>query len=467
MRGWICTPTPADSRKEKLLKIADFFSRWKEKRSAGNVWNERIVAHAQAVNAYVDIGRTKGWEHAGDEPAAPDVSHLVGAAIDAVRSANRSGDTKKLRENWFPAHQPLVPILEQNGQSIPTVCLLDDGSVLARIGSPYEHGRTVRLVTDQVEEHPDIGFFGRCPNRRFFAVCSEKGIEIRDGWCGPVTATCRWPTGIEGVPQEVPAKPFDANPTPTAVTPFPDGLRVLLVSRDGIFVLSETGAVRLLPTESDIKDYAEWSLKKHPGDSPIPDLSMEHAAISPSGRLIAVGSQDSTHLVFDSNFEVVADIGPMSEYPHYAVFSTDESMLAVNSCHFYNGITLGVRTKLLPGLTTKSWEQDESVPILEDNARVYAGASRHDEFIIGDASGYVRAFDFDGNFRWEVFIGSSVGSIDVSPDLKTVVVSTYAGFISLIELDAGAPPDYQIGVGDHQELYRWIFWKNERAPLIW
>jgi len=449
------------------LKILDFFSRAREKRSAQKVWNERIAAYAQAVNAYVDAGQTQGWENAGNEPKHPDVAHLVDAAVDAVRQANKSGNVENLRKEWFPTHQPLIPLLEQNGQSIPTVCILDDGSVLARIGAPYEGGRTVRLTGNQVEDHPEIGFFGRCPNRRFFAVCGDKGIDIRDGWNGPTTATCRWPTGTEGIPSGIPAEPFHTAPTPTAVIPFPDGLKALLVSSDGIFVLSETRAARLLPTESDIKEFAEWSLKEHPNDSPILDLSMEHAAISPTGRFIAVGSQSSTHLVFDANLDIVADVGPMSEYPHYAIFSADESMLAVNSCHFYNGITLGVRTELLPGLTSERWEKDERIPILDENARVYAGVSRNDEFIIGDAGGYVRAFDFDGNFRWQVFIGSSIGSIDITPDLKTLVVSTYAGFISFIELDAGSKPDFQIGVGDHREAYRWIFWKNERAPLIW
>ncbi len=449
------------------MKIIDFYARRKEKRSAQSLWKERIVAYAQAVNAYVENGRSKGWENVGKEPADPDVEHLVDQAIDAVRQANRQRDTSSLREEWPPAHRPLIPLLEQNGQSIPTVCFLDDGSVLARIGSPHEDGRTVRLVGYDVETHPEIGFFGRCPNRRYFAICSNKGVEIRDGWRGPVTATCRWPTGVEGIPEGLPAQRFDSNPTPTAVIPFPDGQRALLVSSEGIFVLSETRAVRLLPTESDIREFAEWSLEEHPNDPPIPDLSMEHAAISPSGNYIAAGSQDSTHLVFNENFEIVADVDPMSEYPHYALFSADESIIAVNSCHFYNGITLGVPTSLLPGLDTDSWEPDDRIPILDDNARVYAGVSRNDEFIVGDAGGYVRAFSFGGEFRWEVFIGSSVGSIDISPDSKTLVVSTFAGFISFIELDTGAQPDYQIGTGGNRESYRWLFWKNEKRPLVW
>ncbi len=452
---------------ERPLKIIDILAKRKEKQSAQRLWKERIVAYAQAVNDFVEGGRRKGWENAGDEPAGPDVEHLVDSAIDAVRRANAQRDRSGLREQWPPTHRPLIPILEENGQSIPTVCILDDGSVLARIGAPYEGGRTVRLTDDNVEELPDVGFFGRCPNRRFFAICRDEGVEIRDGWCGPTSVICQWPTGLQGVPQELSVDPLDEPPTPTEVIPFPDGRRALLVSRDGIFVLSETRAVRLLPTESAIEEYAEWSLEEYPEAHPVPDLSMEHAAISPSGKLIAAGSQDSTHLVFDENFEVVADVGPMSEYPHYAIFSADESLIAVNSCHFYNGITLGIRTSLLPGLETDSWKEDERVPILEDVARIYAGVARKDEFIIGDASGYVRAFSVDGEFRWELFIGSSIGSIDISPDLKTLVVSTYAGFISFIELDIGTQPDYQIGTGEHRESYRWVFWKNEERPFIW
>ncbi len=449
------------------MSIIDYLTRANEKRSAQRLWKERVIAHAQAVNAYVERGRTEGWENVGAEPEHPDVSHLVEAAIDAVRQANRRQQTDSLRESWPPTHGPLIPLLEQNGQSIPTLCFLDDHSVLARIGSPYEEGRTVRLIGKEVEELPGYGFFGRCPGRRYFAICGPDGVEIRDGWRGPAKVICPWPKGTEGIPKGLPVAPLDAPPTVTAVIPFPDGLRALVASPEGVFVLSETHAVRLLPTEPGIRDFAEWSLKEHPDDSPIPDLSMEHAAISPSGRLIAAGSQDSRHLVFDEHFAVVADVGPMSEYPHYAIFSDDESLIAVNSCHFYNGITLGIPTNLLPGLKTDPWERDDRIPMLDDGARVYAGVCRNDEFIIGDAGGYVRAFSFDGDFRWEVFIGSSIGSIDISPDKRSLVVSTFAGFISFIELDCGTRPDYQIGIGGHREKYRWLFWKNEERPLIW
>lgn len=161
---------------------------------------------------------------------------------------------------------------------------------------------------------------------------------------------------------------------------------------------------------------------------------------------------------------LVGNVGNRSDYPHYALFSSDDSMLAVNSCHFYNGITLGVPTDLLPGLETEPYEDDERIILLDDDARVYAGICRQNEFIIGDASGYVRAFGADGNPRWQLFIGSSIGDRDTSADGKTLVVSTYAGFLSIFKMDSGEQAPHQIGNSQHMETRRWIFWKNEKQP---
>ena len=193
---------------------------------------------------------------------------------------------------------------------------------------------------------------------------------------------------------------------------------------------------------------------------------MEHGAVSRDGRFIAVGHQDSSHLVFNDRLEPIGDIYGLSEYSHYAVFSADLSTIAFNSCHFYDGATIGVPIRLLPLLDADTYEEDE-LPLLEDNSRVFAAVSRDDEFIIGDAYGYIRAFDLQGKHRWEQFVGSSIGDIDISADGKTLVVSTYAGFISIFRLDAGTSAPHQIGTGSHLEERRWIFWKNEPRPLIW
>lgn len=429
-------------------------------------WKRKIEQYAQSINAFVAKGTADGWDAAGPEPEHPGCDHLVSTALDAVREANRNGTSGNIRTCWPPAHHPLVPTLEESGQSIPTLCLLDDGTIVARIGPEYQKGHVVRIHGDEVETIDGVEFFGRSPDGRYFAIARSDGVLITDGWFGKEVCLCKWPVGTEHLPNGIEVDPFDGIPAPQQLIPFPGGERVLLVSGDGIFVLSRGKARRLIPTDAAIVDFADY-LRSEGDEVTLPDASMAHGAISSDGKWIAVGCQDGKHLIFDEDLDLVGEIGHLSDYPHYALFNGDSSVVALNSCHFYNGVTIGVPTNLLPGLVTECYETDERLPILEDGARVYAGAYRDGEFIVGDAGGYVRAVSETGEAKWQYFIGSSIGDIAVSKDGTTLVVSTYAGFIAIIDLDAGVPPRWQIGNGNHIEQRRWLFWKNEESPLIW
>jgi len=431
-------------------------------------WKQKTIKYAKSVNRFVEKGLSLGWENAGTEPKDPNIEKLVPHLIKAIRKANKSGNFERLRFEWPLAHSPLIPILNKNGQSIPTVCILDDKTIVARIGAPYKKGYVVQIQELDVKVVPNIEYFGRSPNRKYFAYSKENGVSVTDGWLGEEVSFCPYPKGTEGIPVEYNGIEFDQPPIPTKLIPFPDGSRVLFISSEGIFVLSENEAVRLLPTLENMKDYFEYLKKKERSDDRLSlNIDMEHGAISPDGKFIAVGSQDSLHLIFNDKLELIAKIGHRSEYPHYAIFSDDGDMVAFNSCHFYNGITIGVPVKLLPGLETKAYKADDRTPILENGSRVYAGTFRKDEFIIGDASGYLRAFNKQGKPIWQHFIGSSVGDIDISADKTIIVCSTYAGFISILELDKGKSEDYEIGNGGHTESRRWLFWEEEEQPLAW
>lgn len=371
-------------------------------------WAEKIVEYAHSINAFVDRGLNGGWDLAGTEPSHPDVEHLAEMALDAVRLANAQGDTNKLREFWPPAHRPFISRLEEQGQSIHVVYLLPDESIVARIGASYAHAYTVHIIGDRVNRLDDIPFFGRSPDRRYFAYGFKSGVSICDGWNGPTVAKCPWPTGTEGVPAEFEVEPLSSSPSPTQLIPFPDGERVLLVSEDGIFVLSPDRASRLLPTEQEMINHFDWLQKEYPGDPLVCSLAMEHGTLSRAGRYIAVGSQDSTHLVFDAELNLVGNIGNVMDYPHHAIFSEDDDVLALNSCHFYNGTTIGVETRLLGDFFTEPYEDNELTPLLEDGSRVYAGIGVGEDFIVGDAYGYIRAFSKQGVFKWQNFIGSSI-----------------------------------------------------------
>lgn len=429
-------------------------------------WQQAVIAYAQAVNDYVAQGRAHGWDNL-EEPRAPATEHLLDAWLTALQAANHPDvdelQRQAFREAWPPAHQPLVPLLEAHGQGIGSVLLLEDGSLLARIGMPYDKGQVVRIDHQGVTPVIGVEHFGRCPARRYFALANAEGVRVTDGWGGPQVQRLTWPTGLEGLPPGYPFEPFDLPPTPTALIPFPDGQRVLLVSAEGIFVLATQGATRLLPQQARVLD--ELAEGTDPDDISL-GLSMEHGAVSADGRLIVVGEQGSRHLVLDEQLKPLAHIGPGSEYPHFALFNRAGDQLIVNACHFYSGATLAVRVADLHGLDTDYYSQDPRTPLVQDGARVYAGVARDGEYIVGDAYGYLRAFGEEGKEHWQHYLGSTISAMDISADGQTLVAASHAGVISVIALDSGRP-EWQIGTGAHGEVRRWLFWKGWDKPMAW
>ncbi|MCA9116502.1 MAG: hypothetical protein KDA79_15565 [Planctomycetaceae bacterium] len=411
-------------------------------------WREKSLRYVSAINSFVERGLRDGWEKAGKQPKDTRQT-MAKAVLAAVRRANDLGTTDELREKFPPAHEPFGKMIEVGGPGLPVATLLDDGRVVLCIADSWESHRFVEVHERHIEPlDASILSIGRSPDRRYFAVARPSGVQILDGWGGPVVAALNWPDGLE------------EPPTVTQIIPFPDGDSALLVSPEGVFVLQPGGAVRLLPRPEELEECQKEDLSS--------SLAMEHGAISPDGRYIATGHQSSPHYVFDTaTCHLVAEIGPMSEYPHYAAFSSDGAMVILNACHFYSGATIGVPTTLLPGLRTEYYETHPQIPTLEDGARVYAAVYRPDEFIIGDAYGYLRAFDRTGKRLWQHYVGGTINCIDISQDGKELVVSTFAGFLCFLELDTGKRDPFTIGTSMHRERRRWLFWKNESRPLIW
>lgn len=206
---------------------------------------------------------------------------------------------------------------------VGSVLLLDDGSLLARFGLPCEKGQVLRI--DRHGAVPVIGLahFGRCPQRRYFALANADGVRVTDGWGGPQVARLCWPSGLEGLPKGYPFEPFDLPPAPTTLVPFPDGLRVLLVSAEGIFLLASDGATRLLPRQEQILE--ALAAGTDPDDIAL-GLSMAQGAVSPDGQLIVVGEQNSPHRVLNAQFEVIGEIATGSDQPPCA-----------EDCHLHGG----------------------------------------------------------------------------------------------------------------------------------
>ena len=79
--------------------------------------------------------------------------------------------------------------------------------------------------------------------------------------------------------------------------------------------------------------------------------------------------------MLDNNGNEIGKVGSQSEYPHYCLFIKDDSQLITNSCHFYNGMTIGVDSNKLDGINIKAWEDSDEYIYLDEEMRVYAGVA--------------------------------------------------------------------------------------------
>lgn len=440
---------------------------WDSTRSLGEAWRTQGLAYAEAINSYVAKGLADGWDRAGEQPVDPR-GPLAEAVLEVVRAASRAGEVETLRELFPPALEPFADSRDGRAQSIGPVLLLEDGRLVFRVGATHERNRVIVANGSDLRTLEDVLCVGRSPDRRYIAVARPRGVEIRDGWDGPLCRKLRWPTHRERALSRARRKPHDGPPPITAIIPFPDGERALLMSPEGVFVLDPTAVTLVHPREEDSESYLDWHSKQFPDEEPVQTIAMEHGAISPDGRYIAVGEQDGNHRVLDAkSLAEIASIAPRSAYPHHAVFSADGGQLALNSCHFYNGETIAVATALLPGLVTKPGKRDRRLLTLDRECRVYASAVRRDEYIFGDAYGYLRAFSVGAEPRWRHHVGATISGMDISEDGGRLVVATHGGTVHLLELDTGTRDPYAIGTATHRERFRWLFWRGEQAPLLW
>ena len=240
------------------------------------------------------------------------------------------------------------------------------------------------------------------------------------------------------------------------ILPFNDGSKVLLTAHDGIFLISQSGAKLIHPIyEDEGEDEDEYEL----------EIAMANATISNDNELIVAGEQDSDHVLMDREGERLGGIGAQSSYPHFCLFSADDTQLITNSCHFYNGVTIGVDRALLKrGLEVGFYDPDDggekNFTLIDDAMRVYAGVATRDFYILGDAYGYIKAVGKDGRKIWRHYLGGTIKSMALSEDGSVLFVGTYGGRLHKLRLGAGQD-SHTIGNGNHKEEFRLIAFEDK------
>ena len=383
----------------------------------------------------------------------------------------------RFRQRFAFAPDAYVRRAAKAGRFIGPVFALDDGRVVARIGAAYEDAAHWAVL--QGPQHsllPTLQGLGRSANRRCFAQSDGQYITTHEGFGGPVIARFALPQGNEALPAHVQVVAGPLGQRCDELIPFNNGQRVLLRNPTGVYLLHAEGAAganipvqRIHPQTFDEDSPYTWpknqSAENH---GTMLALDMLHMALSPDERHIAVGDQDSVHILLNADGQVLRRYEPLSSYPHHAIFSHDGRQLFANSCHFYGGCTLAAPVDtVLPDMAADVGAETQEAPAINTQWRVYASATQPGMVILGDADGYLHAVDDTGQNLWRHHIGSTISAIDITPDGRTVWAASYGGYlVQLQRADTGTDP-YSIGTSPCVEAHRWIFWSDEPEPLRW
>ena len=413
-------------------------------------WNEKGEKYAKAVNDMVAFAEVHGWDaYKGKDPVdeREGMTQLCEAVFELLKEANERGETAKFRADFPPSNVIFDKKLRKKLRDIDQICPLGGENVLFIASN--DDGKTLYLLEgDRVSKvADDVIAVGKSKRNEIYALLNQDEVWLIRGYDGKSGGepVARFSHELEIIYDEA------------EILPFNDGSKVLLATHDGIFLISQSGAKLIHPIyEDEGEDEDEYEL----------EIAMANATLSNDNELIVAGEQDTDeHVLMDREGERLGGIGAQSAYPHFCLFSTDDTQLITNSCHLYNGVTIGVdRTLLKRGLKVEAYSYDEegekNFTLIDDAMRVYAGVATRDFYILGDAYGYIKAVVKDGRKIWRHYLGGTIKSMAISEDGSVLFVGTYGGRLHKLRLGAGQD-SHTIGNGNHKEEFRLIAYEDK------
>ncbi len=424
-----------------------------ELEKASKRWIDEGARYYAALNAYVAQFYSGKPATLKDEPeeTRKDMATLVQRAACQL---NREGRVGELRRMFPPSYEAFE--YEDIGQSVGPAFYLLDGSILVRVGGT----KVYRLRGDEVAEIQGVRAIGRSHDRSIIAYATNEHVELRsseDDALGDETA--------RALPYPASVKASDV----LTMSVFPDGKQVLLASAKGIFLLSDKSSTLLHP---------DGKRAREAGDDL--DMSYAHAALSPDGRTIACGDQDSAHRIFvidQRRFVLAAEIEPASSYPCFALFHDQKSQVLLAACHFSESSALSLELrhlKVLPGKNPKvlrlsGYDGDARLTVVDNRNWIYSGIPRESGWVLGDRNGYAWIYGFDGALGGYLHVGSTMEGMDADPKNEHLLFGTYSG--ALVEWNRLGDPktNYRVlspNIAKGYEQRRWVFWKGF-PPLRW
>ncbi len=421
-------------------------------------WNEKGEKYAKEVNDMVAFAQIHGWDaYKGEEPV-DERAHLGEAVFALLKEANELGETEKFRAD-FPPSNVIFEEREDEADDadekdkigdklgvVDQICSLRGENALFVVSQSESEGWHKMLYLLEGERvigvADDVIAVGKSKRNEIYALLRRGEVELIKGYDG------------RGGGEFIAKFSHDVELTynEAEILPFNDGSKVLLSCHDGIFLISQSGTKLIHPI------YEDGQLCKDNDGNAALYIDMANATLSSDNELIVAGEQCDDHILMDSEGERLGSIGAQSSYPHFCLFSADDTQLITNSCHFYNGVTIGVdRAALKLGAQI---HRDRDFTLVDDEMRVYAGVATQDFYILGDAYGYIRAVGKDGRKIWRHYLGGTIKSMALSEDGGVLFVGTYGGRLHKLCLGAGQD-SHTIGNGNHKEEFRLIAYEDK------
>ena len=414
---------------------------------------------------------------------------MAEAVLQEVIALNREDRGNEARAKFDPAHTPFITELEKGGRGLTCCAILGQEDYLVQQGSTYQENTTWRIKGGRIEEFPGIATFSWSRNRRFFAIVQQDGsVAIGRHFDDPEADRIPAVSGSAFVPRGLPddcaskfAEPSNAHAY-SRVSISDDGTKLLLCDEErGILLLvkfeSEWQSYLLFPSVElgiveEIREFEEYD------EDYDPFFDMIHTALSPDGRYVALGTQSSGHHILRINDQgrtsIFAHLGHLSEYPHNACFSDNSKFVALNSCHFYNGVTYASELEFVKDLTSEPYKEHTAKCVLNNYLRVYASGylpsfmarDENGAFLLA-GSGFATCVTPKGELLWELGFGSSAGGVDVCPNTNRVLIASYSGMLHLLDPSQNQSPPIFSGYNVPKEINRWVFWDRLEHPIVW
>ncbi|WP_313090021.1 hypothetical protein [Chryseobacterium flavum] len=402
-------------------------------------WFSKGEQYAREINEMVELGEKNGWENWKGKEPEDSRENLGEEVFEMLKTANLNNDINNFRKLFPPAHTPVIPLLKEKSQSIEHLHFIEGQKIVFLTGTSYEKRQAYLLDGDKVSKlDENISAIGKSRQGNVFAIATDHKISVYKGWEGKLINEFKFISTDFGL---------------TEITPFNDGSKVLIISSGGIFLISENENKLIHPVNEDNDE--DWTSQ----------IDMENAALSNDNSYIVVGDQGYDHRILDQEGNTIGTIGPQSSYPHFCLFSKDDSQLITNSCHFYNGITIGIHSGQYAGADIEAYTESDDFTFIDEEMRVYAGVAIKDYYILGDAYGYIKAFDKKGTRLWRHFLGSTISGMTVSDDETILWVAAHSGILHKLHLEKGLRDTHTIGNAKHYEEFRLLIWKDE--PQVW